>query len=123
MRKITQAFPLEGAIIALCDDGTLWGLEGGRWNKLEPIPQDAQSDTLNAWETLGGIWALFGDALPMKSLSPEDARRAHLDGYTLVEASSANVAERIFRERRHALNLRRVVFPVLQFPYLTERPL
>lgn len=40
MRKVIQAFPFLGAIHALCDDGTLWALEGGQWNKLVPIPQD-----------------------------------------------------------------------------------
>jgi hypothetical protein len=28
--------------IALCDDGTMWGLDGRQWNELPPIPQDAQ---------------------------------------------------------------------------------
>lgn len=40
MRKVIQAFPFLGAIHALCDDGTLWALEGGQWNKLVPIPQE-----------------------------------------------------------------------------------
>jgi len=44
MRKAVQLIDSEGYICALCDDGTIWVLSGGQWQRMEPIPQDALPD-------------------------------------------------------------------------------
>lgn len=50
MRKVIQisSAPWDGsvAINALCDDGTMWEMNGGRWVELPAIPQDESNDPL-----------------------------------------------------------------------------
>ena len=48
MRKIVQigldvageSGCILGAVVALCDDGTMWELYKGKWGKLPDIPQE-----------------------------------------------------------------------------------
>ncbi len=52
MRKIVQiglnvegvAACIHGAIVALCDDGSLWELYKGTWERLPDIPQEGGAE-------------------------------------------------------------------------------
>jgi len=45
MRKIIQIVATGGSVIvALCDDGTVWVGDGGRWAPAPFIPQDKPED-------------------------------------------------------------------------------
>jgi hypothetical protein len=45
MRKIIQiATTPNGVIVALCDDGTVWVSNGGKWSPTPYIPQDKPGD-------------------------------------------------------------------------------
>lgn len=50
MRKVIQissaAWGDGVAIAVLCDDGTMWDMNGGRWVELPAIPQDESKDPL-----------------------------------------------------------------------------
>jgi len=39
-RKIIQISSYEDGIDVLCDDGSVWVMTNGGWNKLPDIPQD-----------------------------------------------------------------------------------
>jgi hypothetical protein len=44
MRKATQiTVTPNGYYATVCDDGTMWELDGKEWQQLAPIPQDAKS--------------------------------------------------------------------------------
>ena len=49
-RKVVQitAAPWDGSVAlnALCDDGTMWEMNAGRWVELPAIPQDESQDPL-----------------------------------------------------------------------------
>ena len=44
MRKIIQITKDKLAIVALCDDGTVWVSNGGKWVLFPLIPQDKPED-------------------------------------------------------------------------------
>ena len=72
MRKIIQftAAPYDNsvAINALCDDGTLWEMNGGRWEELPVIPQDESKDPLAV--AVGKLNDIESVALSMKYHAP-----------------------------------------------------
>lgn len=54
MRKAIQLIECSGAVVALCDDGTIWIVndEGG-WVQSPEIPQPAQRKAAQPWEDAG----------------------------------------------------------------------
>lgn len=43
MRKAIQVSAYPGGVVALCDDGTIWKLGDGKWNKLPDLPDSTPS--------------------------------------------------------------------------------
>jgi len=39
VRRVIAITTDNGQLAALCNDGTMWQLIGGRWEQLDPIPQ------------------------------------------------------------------------------------
>ena len=72
MRKIIQitAAPWDGSVAlnALCDDGTMWEMNAGRWSELPAIPQDESKDPLAV--TVGKLNDIETIALAMKYNAP-----------------------------------------------------
>ena len=39
VRKVVQILAYKDTCIRLCDDGSIWTLEGGKWKKAPDVPQ------------------------------------------------------------------------------------
>jgi hypothetical protein len=54
MRKVTEVSVFEDNVYAVCDDGSLWRLDGNaRWHELPPIPDPPPEQTATQGTTSG----------------------------------------------------------------------
>lgn len=72
MRKVIQIASAQWgtgvALAALCDDGTMWDMNNGRWTELPAIPQDESQDPLAV--AVGKLNDIESIALSMKYNAP-----------------------------------------------------
>lgn len=80
MRKVIQitSAPWGGsvALTALCDDGTMWEMNSGRWTELPTMVQDESKDPLAV--AVGKLNDIETVALSMRYNNGSDARSTHV---------------------------------------------